>query len=105
MHWIGDRGDPLNGWPRMLVYGGAALAVGVALLLTLLLSPLHSTPPVLFVAVIAGVAWLGGRGPAFLAIILAMLAQDYFIIQPRWSVLSSIDDVVRFLAFLFVAFT
>ncbi len=88
---------------RFLGYAASLLGVGMATLLTHLMPPLHEAPTDLFFAVIAGIAWWCGRGPAVLAIILSTLAVDYFIIPPIFSILFDIADVTRFLIFAFVA--
>src|ERR671910_2514662 len=68
-----------------LRYGVAALAVGIALLVKLLLDPLtvQDTPFLLvFGAIIVG-AWYGGLGPGLMATGLSVLATDYFFLYPR----------------------
>jgi two-component sensor histidine kinase len=86
-----------------VAYGSSVMGVAVALLLTETMTPLHHTPTVLFTAVIVGTAWLVGKGPTFVAILLSALAIDYFYIPPRFSLMSSLADVVCALVFVFVA--
>jgi two-component sensor histidine kinase len=97
-HWC-------HGWRRgnPLAYCGGVLGVGIALLLTALISPLHSTPSVLFFGAVALTAWGGGKGPAFLATLLSILAIDYFFVYPFFSVFTTLADLVVFGAFTFVA--
>lgn len=69
---------------RLPGYVVAALAVGLALLVKLLLDPLieeESAFLLFFGAVIAG-AWFGGLGPGLLATALAALTADYFFLSP-----------------------
>ena len=67
-----------------LRYGVAALAVGVALLVKLLLDPLtvQDTPFLLVFGAIIVSAWYGGLGPGLLATGLSALATDYFYLYP-----------------------
>jgi PAS domain S-box-containing protein len=68
-----------------LRYGVAALAVGVALLVKLLLDPLtvQDTPFLLVVGAIIVSAWYGGLGPGLMATGLSVLATDYFFLYPE----------------------
>ena len=71
-----------------LRYGVAALAVGVALLVKLLLDPLtvQDTPFLLVFGAIIVSAWYGGLGPGLLATGLSALATDYFYLYPVGSI-------------------
>ena len=68
-----------------LRYGVAALAVGVALLIKLLLDPLtvQNTPFLLVFSAIIVSAWYGGLGPGLMATGLSVLATDYFFLYPK----------------------
>src|SRR5215210_4194352 len=68
-----------------LRYGVAALAVGVALLVKLLLDPLtvQDTPFLLVFGAIMVSAWYGGLGPGLMATGLSVLATDYFFLYPK----------------------
>src|SRR5918994_1561929 len=70
-----------------LRYGVAALAVGAALLVKLLLDPLtvRDTPFLLVFGAIIVSAWYGGLGPGLLATGMSVLATDYFFLYPRGS--------------------
>ena len=70
-----------------LRYGVAALAVGVALLVKLLLDPLtvQDTPFLLVFGAIIVSAWYGGLGPGLMATGISVLATDYFFLYPRGS--------------------
>jgi len=67
-----------------LRYGVAALAVGVALLVKLLLDPLtvQDTPFLLVFGAIIVSSWYGGLGPGLMATGLSALATDYFFLYP-----------------------
>jgi PAS domain S-box-containing protein len=69
----------------VLRYGVAALAVGVALLVKLLLDPLtvQDTPFLLVFGAIMVSAWYGGLGPGLMATGLSVLATDYFFLYPK----------------------
>lgn len=88
---------------HLLAYGVSLLGIGAALLLTHVLSPLHSTPTVIFFAAVVVAAWAGGRGPAFLATLCSILAVDFFFVHQRLSLLSELADLVRLSAFTLVA--
>lgn len=96
-----------NVLPHYLIeYGVALLSVGLALGITLLLTPyLASTPtPLFFIAVMIS-AWYGGLGPGILATILSTLAINYFFLEPLYQL--SIPDVgtlVRVVTFVVAAF-
>src|SRR5215218_4598563 len=68
-----------------LRYGVAALAVGVALLVKLLLDPLtvQDTPFLLVFSAIIVSAWYGGLGPGLMATGMSVLATDYFFLYPK----------------------
>ena len=65
---------------RPVRYGVAALVVGAAVLVKLLLDPLtaQDTPFLLILGAIMVGAWYGGLGPGLLATGLSVLATDYF---------------------------
>jgi PAS domain S-box-containing protein len=67
-----------------LRYGVAAITVGVALLVKLLLDPLtvQDTPFLLVFGAIIVSAWYGGLGPGLFATGLSVLATDYFFLYP-----------------------
>ncbi|MDQ3930563.1 MAG: DUF4118 domain-containing protein, partial [Chloroflexota bacterium] len=70
-----------------LRYGVAALAVGVALLVKLLLEPwiTPQSPFLLLAGAVVVGAWFGGLGPGLLATALGALCADYFILAPEGS--------------------
>src|SRR5918994_925311 len=70
-----------------LRYGVAALAVGAAVLVKLLLDPLtaQDTPFLLILGAIMVGAWYGGLGPGLLATALSALAIDYLFLSPKVS--------------------
>jgi PAS domain S-box-containing protein len=87
----------------ILRYGIALVAVAIALLLTLPLSPLIKPTvfPLFFVAVMVS-AWYGGLGPGLLATGLATAAIDYFF-TPVPGVFTDIDALSRLAVFVLVA--
>lgn len=84
-------------------YALSVLAVGAAIAITEVVPPLHTTPTVLFFAVIVCAAWLGGKGPAIVAVVLSSLAVDYFLVTPYFSLFADVADLVRFVGFGLVA--
>ncbi|MFN6583342.1 MAG: PAS domain S-box protein [Aulosira sp. ZfuVER01] len=85
-------------------YGVAVLAVGSALLLTLLLQPLLSqTIFLLFFAAVAVSAWYGGMKPGLLATTLATIAVTYFFIPTASSpLIYPVDSILRLGLFVLV---
>ncbi|CAN5659520.1 hypothetical protein BH18ACT11_BH18ACT11_21990 [soil metagenome] len=72
---------------RPVRYVVAALVVGAAVLVKLLLDPLtvQDTPFLLILGAIMVSAWYGGLGPGLLATGLSALATDYFFLDPKGS--------------------
>ena len=85
-------------------YAVTLLAVGSALLLTLLLqSLLKSTIFLLFLAAVAVSAWYGGMEAGLLATALSTLAVNYFFLEPVFSLfVASLDSIVRLGLFVLV---
>ncbi|MEI1375127.1 ATP-binding protein [Nostoc sp. UHCC 0926] len=85
-------------------YAVTLLAVGSALLLTLLLQPLlKSTIFLVFFAAVAVSAWYGGMEAGLLAIALSTLAVSYFFLEPVFSLfVASLDNIVRLGLFVLV---
>ena len=67
-------------------YSAAVLSVVLALLLTQRLLPLIApTVSPLFFAAVMFSAWYGGLGPGLLATVMSVLASDYFLFPPLYS--------------------
>ena len=71
--------------PLVLNYGIAVLSVTVAVAADLAFNRLSGGVPAdaLLLCAIVLTAWIGGTGPALLATALAILAIDYFFLQPE----------------------
>ena len=74
----------------------AVWSVGVAFLLTLLLSPLvqMSVSP-LFLAAVMFSAWRGGLGPGLLATLLSVTVSAFIFLPPSFSFATEIDDLLQ----------
>ena len=84
--------------------GLPVFTVALALLVTLLISPLASrTPFALFYAAVAVSAWYGGFKPGLAAIAIAALLGDYFFIPPVHSLLVAPDNLIQVSVFILVA--
>jgi K+-sensing histidine kinase KdpD len=82
----------------------AAILVGVAVLLTLLVPQLReNSPSLIFVAAVALTGWLGGFPAGLLAVGLSALTLDYLFMTPIYSFQCSKDDAVRLGVFIGVA--
>src|SRR5207253_4089421 len=73
-------------------YGAAVLAVAGALAARLLLDPLlgDRLPFLLFCLAVAAVAWHGGFGPSFLALLLGLVVCAYCFLAPRHDLATSL---------------
>ena len=81
------KSDPQQPRPKALKiyhYAMAVLSVAVAIVLTEIAARLLQTEPVasLMLCAVICAAWLGGFGPALLAIVLALLAFHYDMVPP-----------------------
>src|SRR5256885_8283002 len=88
----------------VLRYGVSVLAVGLALILTLQIELLATrTPFALFFAAVMVSTWYGGWKPGLLALALAALVSDYFLIPPLHAVLSERIEILEIVTFSLVA--
>jgi PAS domain S-box-containing protein len=80
----------------------AALVIGAAVLVKLLLDPLtaQDTPFLLILGAIVVGAWYGGLGPGLLATGLSVLAIDYFFLDPRVSFTTFSPELLDLAAFV-----
>jgi len=74
-------------------YAIPAAAVLAVALVSLLLLPLHVNPAPLFVVAVLVSAWYGGLGPSLLAVVLSVLAIDYFFYPPYYALEFNMSDV------------
>ena len=84
-------------------YAVAAVAVGLALLVKLLLDPLieQESPFLLFFGAVMIGAWFGGLGPGLLATTLAALTAGYFFLSPTYPLLAGdFGQVLRLALFV-----
>lgn len=90
--------------PTPARYGGACLLVGVATVLTRLLSDIGEVgiSPLLFAAVLIS-AWFGGLGPGLLATALSGVATAYLLLPHLRTFRGAQDAVIRVLVFTIVA--
>src|ERR1700733_4925101 len=79
-----DPGQPRSNALKIRYYAMAVLSVAVAIVVTEIAARLLQTEPVasLMLCAVICAAWLGGFGPALLAIVLALLAFHYDMVQP-----------------------
>lgn len=78
------RLEPRHNW---LNYGWGLLAVAICTMLAWLMYPYFDLMNLIMVYLlgVAIIATRGGRGPSLLALILSMVAFDFFFIEPRFS--------------------
>lgn len=92
--------DYLRRWSKRATwrYGLAVISVGAALVIT---SPLESYTDVtpLFYAAIIITAWFGGMGPGLLAVVLAILAIDYYFVPPLYTLRFEIKHISFLIVF------
>src|SRR5436190_1166327 len=86
-------------------YAGAVAAVVVASLGTAAIQPwMGPSVSILFFPAVLISAMYGGYGPALLATVLSTISLAYYFIPPRNSFLLGIDDAIRLMVFVGVAF-
>ena len=71
-------------WKTLWRYGLAVLTVAVALVITKSLEEYTDITPLFYAAIVVS-AWFGGMGPGLLAVVLAALSIDYFLVPPLYS--------------------
>ena len=83
-----------------LRYGLAVLSIATAIGIALPLERAERTPFVapILCAVVAS-SWFGGRGPGWLAVLLAIASGKYFFIAPVYSLAMSPEILPRFIVF------
>jgi PAS domain S-box-containing protein len=86
-------------------YGLAGLSVTMALGAALLLQHyrFQDVADPLFLSAIAVSVWYGGRGPAVVAVLFSILANDYFFIPPIYSFYITRDDIAHIFIFILFA--
>jgi PAS domain S-box-containing protein len=83
-------------------YGIAVLSVLAALAVAVLLNrfDFHGLAEPLSLIAIAVTTWYAGSGPAVLALLLSFLADDYFFIEPVYSLRMTTEDIPHFVVFV-----
>jgi PAS domain S-box-containing protein len=86
-------------------YSLAGLSVSIALGVALLLQHYNfrGVADPLFLFAIAITVWYAGPKPAILALVLSSLADDYFFIEPIYSIAITLDDIPHFVIFTLFA--
>jgi PAS domain S-box-containing protein len=87
-----------------LRYGIALLFVGVALLLSLLVHPF--VPDgflIFFLSAVMLAGWFGRTGAGLFAVVVSMVAVDYYFIAPYRAFVVELDELPYFLSFLLSA--
>jgi PAS domain S-box-containing protein len=93
--------------PLMLTYGVAVLSVITALIISLWMQMKlgqQSTPIVaLFLCAVMFSAWFGGVGPGLLAMIVSLLAFDYYFLNPIYSLAVDVTEIPRLVIYVMAA--
>ncbi len=71
-------------WRTVWRYGLAVVSVAVALLITKSLEQYTDHTPLFYAAIVVS-AWFGGMGPGLIAVALAAIAIDYFLVPPLYT--------------------
>jgi two-component system CheB/CheR fusion protein len=95
-HSLYPKVTGLSAGSRLLRYGVAVIAVGLATLLGLYLRPFSYTTPFLFFypAVIIAV-WIGGLKPGLLATVLASVSANFFFLAPYNAFSTDVANLLR----------
>src|SRR5262245_4126355 len=89
---------------RLFRYGIALVFVGAALGLSLLVHP--AVPDaflIFFLSAVMLAGWFGRMGAGLLAVVVSIVAVDYFFIQPYKAFVVELDELPYFLSFLLSA--
>jgi len=76
-------------------YALSLATIAAAVLLTLPLRAVHGATTPFFVLAVLVNAWFGGSGPAAIAALLAIITEDFFFIEPIYSVELDVGDIAR----------
>src|SRR5215470_1098138 len=89
----------------VLRYGLAVVAVCVGLAVALILARygFSSVADPVFLFSIALTVWFAGPGPGLLALVLSALADDYFFIEPLYSLAITLADIPHIVIFILFA--
>src|SRR5262245_19546084 len=88
----------------MFRYGIALLFVAAALGLSLILHPfVPDAFLIFFLSAVMLAGWFGRTGAGLFAVVISMIAVDYFFIQPYRAFLVELDELPYFLSFLLSA--
>jgi PAS domain S-box-containing protein len=92
-------------FPAIQRYGLAVFSVCAALAVSLLLNRFgfRGLADLLFVLAIAITSWYADAGPALLALVSSFLIDDYFFIEPIYSLRMTSEDIPHFLVFALFA--
>jgi C4-dicarboxylate-specific signal transduction histidine kinase len=81
-------------------YHVAVLSAAAALIIARLLDiHLVAAPVSLFLCAIMFSGWFGGLGPALLALVISLLAFDYYFVTPLYSLSMEIREIPRFIIY------
>ena len=83
-------------------YALTIISVGAALILARMLQGVLDVEPLFFAAVVLS-SWFGGIGNGLLAVLLSVLAFDYYFLNPIHIVAVSVEGLPRLAAFSFSA--
>jgi PAS domain S-box-containing protein len=91
--------------PMILNYGIAVLAAAATIAANTAFNRLMGINPTvsLFLCAIMFVAWVGGTGPALLATALTVLAFDYILLDPFYSLAVEAKEIPRLVLFVLAA--
>jgi diguanylate cyclase (GGDEF)-like protein len=78
------------------------VTVFVAVVISLHTNFFGHTADLFFLCAVVFAAWYGGLGPSMVALILAVLADDYFFLDPKFAINFKNEDLGLTLVFLFV---
>lgn len=83
-------------------YGLAVITVAAALVITRSLQRYTDITPLFYAAVVIS-AWVGGMGPGLLAVALATMAIDYYLVPPLYTLRPDVKQIGFLVGFGFLA--
>src|SRR6185436_14500148 len=83
-------------------YGLAVITVAAALVITRFLERYTDITPLFYAAVVMS-AWFGGMGPGLVAVALATMAIDYYLVPPLYTLRPDLKQISFLIGFGFLA--
>jgi C4-dicarboxylate-specific signal transduction histidine kinase len=99
-----SKSDPIRMWTRLLLsYAVAAISVGMAAVITLMLGSVIKHNATLFFCSVMFSSWYGGLWPGVFAAALSVFALDYYFMPPLYALGISLEEAPDMIVFVATA--